>query len=364
MFTRILVPLDGSTRAEQALPVAARIARASVEARLLLVRAVTVPASYGLAYEEHAPTWRAYHDDIVEAGAYLQDVAQSVTLGQTPIDTLVGVGPAAQVIIETAIERRADLVVLTSHGRSGLGRWVLGSVAGDVTHHAPMPVFILRAHTDTTRSADMSADVDRRGLDNPHMDHPLRVFVPLDGSPLAETALEPARALASALAWPGAADIRLALVIAPDRMDRENMPEALLLDGATAYLERTAQRLRRRAQAAADAAADTDAALCEVTWSVIAHWDYAQGIIAAAEIGETGRTEEGNGGNGHIQPSDVIVMATHGRSAFARWTLGSVTERTLHATHLPLLIVRPAEMAPVETIRPADAAMTEEARGG
>jgi nucleotide-binding universal stress UspA family protein len=207
----------------------------------------------------------------------------------------------------------------------------------------------------------MSADVDLRWIDSPHMDHPLRILVPLDGSPVAEAALEPTRVLASALASTGSALIRLALVIGPDRMEREYMPEALLLDGATAYLERTAQRLRLRCQAAADAA-DINAAPCEVTWSVLAHWDFAHGIIAAAETGETGWTGEAGGGDGHIQPSDMIAMATHGRSAIARWTLGSVTERTLHATHLPLLIVRPAQMALGETQRPVAAAGTEDAR--
>jgi nucleotide-binding universal stress UspA family protein len=211
----------------------------------------------------------------------------------------------------------------------------------------------MSANSSENSSADV---VDWRGIGSPHLDRPLRVLVPLDGSPLAETAIEPACVLASALARPGSAIIRLALVIAPDRMEREYMPEALLLDGATAYLERTAQRLRLRSQAAVD----TDAAPCEVTWSVVAHWDFAHGIIAAAETGEIGRTGEGDGRESHVQPSDMIAMATHGRSAIARWALGSVTERTLHATHLPLLIVRPAGTASAETTRPSASVSTED----
>jgi hypothetical protein len=118
-------------------------------------------------------------------------------------------------------------------------------VAGHVAYHAPIPVFILRAHSDT----NMSADVDLHGIDSPHADHPRRVIAPLDGSPLAETALEPARVRAGALARPGSAVIRLALFIAPDRIEREYMPEALLIDGATSY---TSERRRYLAVAQVD----------------------------------------------------------------------------------------------------------------
>lgn len=341
MFTRILVPLDGFARSARALPVAARIARAS-GARLLLVRAVTVPASYGMVYEGQALKWRSFRDDMEEARTYLQDLAQSAPLRQLPTDTLVGVGPAAQVIVDAAIERSVDLVVLTSHGRSGLSRWVLGSVASHVAHHAPIPVFILRDHMDK--------DTHGHRIERAPVDRPLHVFVPLDGSSLAETVLEPARILACALAGPPPAVIHLALVIAPYGADREYMPEALLLDGATAYLEQVAQRLRLRSQAA-------DTATLEVTWSVIAQGDIAHGIVGAAETGETGRTE---GGAGAIPPCDLIAMATHGRGAIARWALGSVTERVLHATHLPLLIVRPVEMASAATKRTSAASATDD----
>jgi nucleotide-binding universal stress UspA family protein len=155
------------------------------------------------------------------------------------------------------------------------------------------------------------------------------VLVPLDGSPLAETALAPASALALALAKPGPASVHLTLVVAPYRAVREYVPDALLLDGAATYLEQVAQRLRSQGD---------DRALT-VTWSVVAQGDIAHGIAAAAEMEETSVAGES------IPRCDVIAMATHGHSAVARWALGSVTERVLHGTKLPLLIVRPQEIA-------------------
>jgi nucleotide-binding universal stress UspA family protein len=160
----------------------------------------------------------------------------------------------------------------------------------------------------------------------------LHVLAPLDGSPLAETALGYASALALALAKPGSAHIHLMLVVAPDRAMRKYMPDALLLDGAAAYLEKVAQRLP----------SEVDDEALTVTWSIVAQGDIAHGIIAAAEMKEA--LETSVAGESHLR-SDLIAMATHGQSAVARWALGSVTERVLHGTTLPLLIVRPHEIA-------------------
>jgi nucleotide-binding universal stress UspA family protein len=159
------------------------------------------------------------------------------------------------------------------------------------------------------------------------------MLVPLDGSPLAETVLAPARTLALALTQPGPAYIHLLLVVPPYGAVREYMPDALLLDGATVYLEQVARGLRSQGD---------DGALT-VTWSVVAQGDIAHGILAAVEMEATSVAGES------VPRCGMIAMATHGHSGVARWALGSVTERVLHGTKLPLLIVRPQEVMAAPT---------------
>ncbi len=317
MFTRILVPLDGSARAERALPVAARIVRTS-EAHLLLVRAVAVPATFGVTYDKHALKWELFRDEQEEAAKYLAEAAQSEHLAHLRVDTFVAVGQAAQVIVDAATERGADLVTMTSHGRTGLDRWVLGSVAGHVAHHSPIPVLILRAPEGTVNSQ------------RAEMARPPRILVPLDGSQFAEAVLDPARALAFGLAGDGLASLHLTLVIPPYRARSENMPDALLLEGAKAYLERVARRLESQ----------PEEGKLKVTWSVEVNGDIAQGILSLAEVVD--------GTDSPVPSSSLytaIAMATHGHGGIARWALGSVTERVLHAAKIPILIVRPRAAA-------------------
>lgn len=321
MFNRILVPLDGSARAERALVVAARIARASAASsatRMVLVRAVAIPATYGVMSEGETLRWRIVGDETTVAQAYLSDIARSAELADLSIDSVVKIGAAAGVILDAAEDHAADLVVMTSHGRTGLGRWVLGSVAEHVVHHARPPVLVLRGLADDALSSGSAS-----------ADHPLRILVPLDGSPLAEAALAPARALVlSLVAAPESAAIHLTLVVAPYIAAPANMPDALMMNGAEAYLQHVAQRMLSEG-------ADGGPA---VTWSVVAIGDIAHGILAETHAGEhtEGATAFGR--------CDAIAMATHGYGGLARWTLGSVTERVLHATHLPILIVRPRNL--------------------
>lgn len=317
MFTRILVPLDGSARAERALPIAARIARASTANPapcIVLVRAVPIPVTYGITYESQHLRWRLLRDEAEEAQTYLDEIAHSAQVADLPIESVVEVGTPANVILDVADKHTVDLMVMMSHGRTGLARWVLGSVAEHVVHHARPPVLVMRGHDDVT------GDITRADAD-----HPLCFLVPLDGSPLAETALAPARALALSLAAPGPANIHLTLVVAPYEAVPTNMPDALIMDGAKAYLERVAQHLLAQSK---------DDQLT-VTWSVVALGDIAHGILAVAEAREN---VEGASACGRC---DAIAMATHGSGGLARWALGSVTERVLHATKLPILIVRP-----------------------
>ena len=136
---KILVPLDGSTPAEAALPTAADMARTS-GARLLLLRAAQAHTLPGVDPTE------AEIKVVSEAETYLAEVKERLgTAGITNVETTVWYGPAAAAIVEAAQFHRVGLIVMTTHGRSGLGRLILGSVAESVLRGTPTPILLLRA---------------------------------------------------------------------------------------------------------------------------------------------------------------------------------------------------------------------------
>lgn len=136
---KILVPLDGSSLAETALPKAAEMAESS-GAELLLVRAAQAHALPGTDLAE------AQVRVVREAEEYLQQVADRMrTLGVKKLECSVWYGPAAYAIVEAARLHRVDLIVMTSHGRSGVGRLILGSVAESVLRGTTTPILLLRA---------------------------------------------------------------------------------------------------------------------------------------------------------------------------------------------------------------------------
>jgi len=319
MFKRILVPLDGSARAERALPVAARIARASGGTVVLLQA-----ASHSLEWGPPYPGLQLTESEDEQATRYLAGIAQSNGLAGITTETIACSGMAAPNILKATRAHNIDLIVLCSHGYTGFTRWRLGSVAEKVARHAPVPVLVLHADGPVPAGSPKSPG------------HPLRVLVALDGSPLAEASLRPAAHLAAMLAAPASGAIHLARVvqllspklISPVPSD-SSMRDPMLSE-ATEYLSGIVDRLRT---------GDLAALQLTITWSIAFETDVAGAIAQMAEHNEDAH------GVGVVDGCDLIAMATHGRSGPSRWMLGSVTERVLHATKLPLLIVRSPGMA-------------------
>ena len=135
---KILVPLDGSSLAEAALGKAVELAD-SAGARLLLVRATEARSIPG------ADPTEAQIKVVTEAEDYLAQVGDRLAaLGVTNVETSVWYGPAAYAIVEAARLHKVDLITMTTHGRSGLGRLILGSVAESVLRGTTVPILVVR----------------------------------------------------------------------------------------------------------------------------------------------------------------------------------------------------------------------------
>jgi nucleotide-binding universal stress UspA family protein len=316
MFQRILVPLDESLRAERALPVAARIARAT-GGSLLLVQVINPPIDYsgGLGLVP-LMTEQAIESEMAGATDYLNAVAASPELSGIETRTEVSFGLPAQHLIAAAEAHESDLVVLCSHGRTGFTRWALGSVAHTLVHQSTAPVLVLQ-------ESKVAALLARLGSARS-----LRALVPLDGSPLAEAALNPAATLTAALAAPAQGTLHLVQVVKP--------VSSPAMEGFVSEFNEETRRLASTylATVAEGVQAVTGRALA-LTTSVELASDVASALLSQAEHGGNGQETRGAGG------CDLIAMSTHGRSGLERWVMGSVTQRLLNATKLPMLIVRP-----------------------
>jgi nucleotide-binding universal stress UspA family protein len=318
MFQRILVPLDGSQRAERAIPVAARLARA-FGGSLLFVRVILPPIDWSNRSFALQPT--ASEAELAQGARYLAGVLLTYTDHLTGIKIVTEVisGAPSPTIFSEAQTEQADLIVICSHGETGLKRWLLGSVAQQAVRRSPVPVLVLNEHGMVSL---------------PVADQPLRVLVPLDGSSLSETALEPAARLIAALTTSSQGTLHILHVVdqpTPDERFRsqahgasiEAEVRARAVQEAEAYLHILVDYLRRGPLAKLP---------LTITTSVVASPDVAGTILRQADSPTEAQT-----GHGYT----LVALATHGRTGLRRWILGSVTEHLLGATKLPLLIVRP-----------------------
>ncbi len=271
MIKTMLVPLDGSERAEYALPLAARLAR-HADGTLVLIRVVNVATDYWPAIAAPYPSalQAAIDGELEDATAYLQRVAASTELAGLNVITTTMYGSAAPVILAAAVEYHADLIVMCSHGRTGVTHAIMGSVAEKIARHTTVPVLVIREK------------VGLREVSPTEISQPLRVLVPLDGSTHAEAALEPAAALLTALAEPAQKiAIHLVRVIEPATDERDAIHIAQNgLSRISPYFNRTMELIRE-----GSLAPEISNRHIVVTWSVALDTDAARGIVRTPENG-------------------------------------------------------------------------------
>lgn len=316
MFRTILVPLDGSALAARALPFAGRVARAA-GAELVLFRASPegdVPPTRGeVGGERRTSATKASS----EKAADLTAAAERLRREGVSATTWIGSGPAAASILAAVREIGVDLIVMSTHGRSGLGRWIYGSVADEVMRLATVPLLLVPAAADGSWPEGRS----------------LRVLVPLDGSDLARAVLPPTRAVAHAL---GAEMLLLRVVVpishayADSYVFLECDPEEDQAEAARA-LEAEAEALRSEGR-------------CVGVRTIMG------GPVSS--IANVARQWE----------ADVIAMATHGSGGIVRLMMGSVATGVLHRAHVPILIVRPATQKAARAENDRDASETSATR--
>lgn len=305
MFHTLLVPLDGSDSSERSLPLARRLAReGSSTIHLVQVHAPAVPGPLlsstqfeyqGLDLEAYAERHRE------EMGAHLTPIAAALEADGVTVRPAVLEGRVVDELTDHAAAVEADLIVMTTHGRSGASRLWLGSVADGLVRHTHIPILMLRA--DETAEETAAPDTVAH------------IMVPLDGSDLAERILAPAVALARATG----ARITLAHVISSNAALGTRLAPLLpddivrIRDQARGYL----------AQIAAGLTADG----LQVETHIAEGESPASTITAAAKkVG-----------------ADLIAIATHGRGGMRRAVLGSVADKVLRSSPLPLLVLRPGK---------------------
>jgi nucleotide-binding universal stress UspA family protein len=333
MFQHILVPLDGSRRAESALPVAVNIAR-STGASLLLLHVIPQPMQlpgYALRTAD-LPEEESASDAYNAALLYLSRIRRSKGLQNLPVETYLVTGPVPQRILFSIEAQAIDLVVMCSRGATGFKRWTLGSVAQKIASHSRVPVLLLHEAAGTLSNQ------------HPAGRRPVRVLAALDGSPLAETILKPAAALSIALSAPEPGAMHLLNVVPPPRAMALPGVGAPQLDIAEArlYLQMTAQAVQEQLYSASNLTIRT---------SIAEESACAEAIVRVAE----GLTD--------VEACDAIALASPGRTGLVRQAMGSMAERLLERTRLPLLLAHAPWPADRES-RPGEWALTAQRKSG
>ncbi len=324
MIKTILVPLDGSERAEYVLPLVARLA-SHTKGTIVLVRVVNIASTYWPAAPYPLMIQALADRELKEATTYLEGVAASALLSGIEVTYTAqhGTGAAAPVILAAATEYHADLIVMCSHRRTGVAHAIIGSVAEKIARHASIPVLIIDEKEELPQASPAETT------------QPLRALVPLDGSAHAEAALAPAAELLAALSEPAQqATIHLVRVVEPATDQKDEVHVAYkALSRVEPYLDQTIELIRQ-----GTLAPEISKQHIAVRWLVALDTDVAKGIVRMAETGE-----DAEGADRLAGACQLIAMSTHGRGGLQRLAMGSVTERVLHSTKRPILVVRPPE---------------------
>lgn len=300
MIGTILVPLDGSHFAEEALPFARWLAgRAGASLNLVLAHQ-PAGAFVGMG-ELVAPPVGLDEDLRHRQEVYLSETAEALGHpGGAPVTVALAEGPPGEAICEEAARIGADLIVMATHGRGALGRLWLGSVADHVVNNISRPAIFLHP-----------------GRKNGSAAHQIRsILVPLDFSAEAEAVLDTVRDLARLLH----AQVTLQHVVEPHVTGQLLDPSMVSLTDDVLFEVQIADAERRLQDQALKFRHDG----ISTSTRVITAASAAAGILDSLE-----------------ESFDLVAMTTHGRRGVRRLVLGSVADKVLRAAAKPVLMFRP-----------------------
>ena len=309
MYKVIMVPTDGSGFDREAIRVALRIAERS-DAKVRLVRVLAIGSYFGMAAAADgtaiaAEVVNSERDRALSELYALAAECRSASKAEITVD--LHAGPIGDVLQGYAQRHEVDLIVISTHGRSGIARLSLGSVTDSLIRHTTIPVLVVKAPTSYL---------------NPQVNEAFeRIVVPLDGSTLAEQILPRVLELAKL----EEAEITLLNVLIPRSYSQKEIVDPTLpwwekdIARAQSYLFRIAGRLRRNGVA--------------VTTDIVI------GENVASAIGDFASR----------QKADLIAIATHGRGGLARMIRGSVADAIMHSARMSMLVFKPDRVAEKET---------------
>jgi nucleotide-binding universal stress UspA family protein len=285
----ILIPLDGSREAESVLPYLRDLAP-KFGSRVHIL---------GVCIGRKTRRVNRLLED------YIIEIANGLHRDNIQAEPIIQYGIAADKILDFTVEKEIDLIIMTTHGRSGITRWWMGSVAEKVISEATAPVLLIRSRRPRKTGA----------AEKLHFLH--KILAPLDGSDIGEAALPYAETLGFNLR----ASVSLLQVISPPGTIEANLlggPDwrkfvKAMHDAGENYLKSIAEKLSDRG--------------IKATYEVVTG-DPADKIVEYAEDKKIG----------------LIAMSTHGRTGIARWVLGSVADKALHGARIPILLVRSPKM--------------------
>jgi nucleotide-binding universal stress UspA family protein len=307
MLERFVVPLDTTPNSARILPYVTQLARQLGQPIELLavipdMEAFVEPARSTLSDALVAAERELFEFRRNYAQTYLDRIGSQLRDEGVWATTTVAHGDEAQQIVEDATAKRAGLIAMATHGRTGPERWFVGSVADKVVRTSEIPVLLIRPQDDNE-------------LTSPPV---TAIVVPLDGSSEAEAALPYATFLAKSLGVPVTLARALDASWAVSATDGFGLYEGLssdvvkaVEDEARIYLERTAEPLL-----AGGAQVNTEFLRLETPASAIEH------------LAEK-------------MPGALVVMTTRGRSGIGRTILGSVTDKVIRTSGAPVLVIPP-----------------------
>jgi nucleotide-binding universal stress UspA family protein len=307
MYKRIVIPLDGSELAERALPYAEELARKlGSEVILLNVRRPSEDPDH--------PEHRAYLSKRVATTE--QEIKKSPSLPsgeKVKVDSaIIGVSGLlthpAEEILDYAETNNIGLIIMATHGRTGIKRWALGSTAEKVARASKCPILLIRASTDLRRSV--------------HLD---KILVPLDGSIHSEVVLSHIENIAPKLK----ARVYLLKIVEPTYHVYPVYDEVAYYGGSgMVEMPYTEEEMKPIKVAAEEYIKSVSRKLM------------AEGIKTSYKV-EVGSAAEGIIRAEEEMGVDMVAMSTHGHSGFGRWEHGSIADKVLHGGNKPLLLVRP-----------------------